>query len=276
MKGLSLKNGIIEKFLMSYNRNTVYDAYSTIKSNGHCGLVSHTSLKCEESKVVICMPFYKGKDLFYHIRNKERLTEVEARCIFREVLHALLHLHGLGFAHLDLSPENIMITDEGIKIIDYEFCAKLSLDQNDNDFQMVRVGKKNDFFQPYMSPEVYENRDPVSKVVSCNSKQLKDFDMYALGCILFVMVQGNTMFRTPSRRDHSFNIFRQKGIRNLLAQRKEKHISKDLEDLLNKMLAEDPKKRLSPEEILKHPWVLPSCPLVLILKNQDLHKKTLE
>jgi serine/threonine protein kinase len=44
----------------------------------------------------------EGGELFDHIAGKGRLSEEEARAIFKAILDAVAYLHGLGIAHRDL------------------------------------------------------------------------------------------------------------------------------------------------------------------------------
>jgi 5'-AMP-activated protein kinase catalytic alpha subunit len=49
----------------------------------------------------------EGGELFDHIAGKRRLSEEEARSIFKAILDAVAYLHGLGIAHRDLKARQI-------------------------------------------------------------------------------------------------------------------------------------------------------------------------
>ncbi len=55
---------------------------------------------------------YHGGSLLKYIQNKTRfskLTELETKYIFKQVLQSIQILHSFGMSHLDISPENIVI-----------------------------------------------------------------------------------------------------------------------------------------------------------------------
>jgi len=46
-----------------------------------------------KEKIIIVMEYADGGELYDHISNKGRLTEKEARKIFRQIISAMHHLH---------------------------------------------------------------------------------------------------------------------------------------------------------------------------------------
>lgn len=57
-----------------------------------------------------CCP---GGELFEHIGKRAAFTEAAAADIARSLLQYLAHIHGLGVAHMDIKPENIMFDSQG-------------------------------------------------------------------------------------------------------------------------------------------------------------------
>jgi serine/threonine protein kinase len=61
-----------------------------------------------------------GGDLFSRVIAQGRLSESEARPIFRQLLQAVQFLHARGVPHLDISTENVCLTATGeVRLIDF-------------------------------------------------------------------------------------------------------------------------------------------------------------
>jgi serine/threonine protein kinase len=57
---------------------------------------------------------HAGGELFEHVASRRAtLTEATAATMARSLLQYLAHVHGLGVAHMDIKPENIMFDCEG-------------------------------------------------------------------------------------------------------------------------------------------------------------------
>lgn len=54
-----------------------------------------------------------GGELFEHIGKRAAFTEAAAAEVARSLLQYLAHIHGLGVAHMDIKPENIMFDTQG-------------------------------------------------------------------------------------------------------------------------------------------------------------------
>jgi serine/threonine protein kinase len=61
-----------------------------------------------------------GGDLFDYIATKQRFTEQDARSIVNDMLSALQHIHSKGIVHLDIRPENFLMTKKS-------FCGTVKL-----------------------------------------------------------------------------------------------------------------------------------------------------
>ncbi|KAG5477913.1 hypothetical protein LSCM4_05305 [Leishmania orientalis] len=61
--------------------------------------------------VALVMEYVRGGDLFDYIvgRGRNPFTEAEARHLFRQLLEAMLYIHGRSIIHCDLKPENVLV-----------------------------------------------------------------------------------------------------------------------------------------------------------------------
>lgn len=63
----------------------------------------------------LILQLLQGGELFEHVsRRAGPLTEAAAASIGRSLLQYLAHAHGLGVAHMDVKPENIMFDKQGV------------------------------------------------------------------------------------------------------------------------------------------------------------------
>merc|ERR1712087_581306 len=82
-------------------------------------------------------------------------------------------------------------------------------------------------------------------------------DVWACGVILFIMYAGCPPYQTPSDFDwwwdklmkENYDLFWRAHSRTIT-------FPDDFKDLINRMLAIDPKKRITIPNIMKHPWYL--------------------
>lgn len=90
---------------------------------------------------------------------------------------ALDHMHQLGYVHLDVTPQNLFLTDDGdIKLIDFGIAQQAFIEPQREGNQLLGTAA-------YMSPEHGSGRvvTPVS-------------DVYSLGCVVFELLTGRKVF----------------------------------------------------------------------------------
>ena len=63
--------------------------------------------------------YCRNGDLFDAVEKSGRMSEPVARFWFRQILSGLHHLQTQGICHRDLSPENILISGDNLKIFDF-------------------------------------------------------------------------------------------------------------------------------------------------------------
>merc|ERR1719219_2984650 len=65
------------------------------------------------SKLYFVLDYYRGGELFFHLKKRRKFAEDEARIFVAEVGLALGHLHSLDIIYRDLKPENILLHESG-------------------------------------------------------------------------------------------------------------------------------------------------------------------
>jgi serine/threonine protein kinase len=127
------------------------------------------------------MELVVGKSLADEIANAPvapgRVADIGA-----EIAAALAALHRQKVVHLDLKPENVMLTTRGVVLLDFGLAHHAELPDLLGEESSVPMGSA-----AYISPEqvLGERGDPAS-------------DIFALGCILYQLASGEEPFGRPS------------------------------------------------------------------------------
>jgi len=215
----------------------------------------------KDSKYIyLVMPFCSSGELFGYVERNGRFEEPVAKFWFRQILNALFHLQKHGICHRDVSLENVLV-DENTKalVIDLGMCIRIPYNSPSGCSKVYDVssgtlrklilpqgqcGKPN-----YISPEILQNAESFDGAA---------IDIWAAGIVLFIMLIGLPPFEWASSDDPRFRLICRGGLRQLVEQW-QRPISLDAIDLLQSMLREDPRDRLSLFQILHHPWVTEDC-----------------
>ncbi|XP_018497327.1 testis-specific serine/threonine-protein kinase 3-like [Galendromus occidentalis] len=186
-------------------------------------------------KVFIVMDLAEDGDLLCYIKKKKFLSDSRSRIYFLQIIDALNYLHGLDVAHRDLKCENILMkSSRHVKLADFGFSRPCS---KDGRRVLSRTFCGSTF---YASPEVLQGKAYNPKL----------YDVWSLGCILFIMLCGVMPFDDT---DPKLQV-KQQLCRNI-AYPKTPVVSPEAKDLLRWMLEPDVLMRTSVPRILSHPWL---------------------
>ena len=98
-------------------------------------------------------------------------NEKFARTMFRQLIDALSYMHANKSAHLDIKPENILVSEDySLKLADFDMSYK------EGDIMVLCKGTKN-----YRPLEQFQ----------CKVRDVKAVDIYSAGIVLFCMFFGN-------------------------------------------------------------------------------------
>jgi tetratricopeptide (TPR) repeat protein len=130
------------------------------------------------------MEFVHGVSVEEMIRRQKQLEEKIALDITRQIALGLEGIHGAGYVHRDVKPQNILVDANGVaKLCDLGL-ARFETDQNSS---LTATGTI--LGTPYyISPEQVEGR----KDIDTRS------DLYSLGCTLFAMLGGRPPYVADS------------------------------------------------------------------------------
>eukprot|EP00471_Norrisiella_sphaerica_P006092 CAMPEP_0184489420 /NCGR_PEP_ID=MMETSP0113_2-20130426/15355_1 /TAXON_ID=91329 /ORGANISM="Norrisiella sphaerica, Strain BC52" /LENGTH=381 /DNA_ID=CAMNT_0026872827 /DNA_START=221 /DNA_END=1366 /DNA_ORIENTATION=- len=210
----------------------------------------------DREKLFTVLEFAHRGELLDHITNSPqgKLSEIDAARIIAQVARGLQFCHDNGLAHLDVSPENILLTRKWeAKLCDFGLAKHM--DAEGIVHRTHSTGKAN-----YMAPEAYATKNNRR-----NSKRQEAFsgkfagapaDVFSLGIVAFLCITGVLPYQHPLKSDRRF-VFVTGGKEALasLLKRWGIQISRQAIDLLSRMLAVDPKKRATIQDVLESEWV---------------------
>lgn len=188
--------------------------------------------------VFVITEYSSGGELFDYIVERGRLSEAEARRFFQQIISGVEYCHRHMVAHRDLKPENLLLDEHSnVKIADFG----LSNCMRDGWFLKTSCGSPN-----YAAPEVISGKLYAGPEV----------DIWSCGVIVYALLCGTLPFDDESIP----YLFRKiKGGIYILPS----YLSECSKDLISKMLVTDPLKRMTIEDIRKHPWFLRDLPRYL-------------
>eukprot|EP00613_Pedinella_sp_CCMP2098_P007405 CAMPEP_0171611150 /NCGR_PEP_ID=MMETSP0990-20121206/10459_1 /TAXON_ID=483369 /ORGANISM="non described non described, Strain CCMP2098" /LENGTH=452 /DNA_ID=CAMNT_0012174667 /DNA_START=31 /DNA_END=1389 /DNA_ORIENTATION=- len=221
--------------------------------------------------VVLVLELSSGGELLDQLMyGAGAFNETLARTYFVQLCDALGTCHKLGFAHRDVKLENIVL-DGGsfaLRLCDFGFCSEQQQQASDNDDDDDDDGEVDQNprqnlcatecgTSTYQSPEVLRN----STRGSIPYDGVKA-DLWSVGVVLFVMVMGYPPLERANTADWYFAAL-SKGRTDRFWQAHNRTLpahgdypSHSFMDLVSRLLCVDPNRRVTLEEVLRHPWTL--------------------
>ena len=233
-KALRCVKKLSKKDLTDEEKLKLVEEVAILKSLDHPNIVKVLEFYQNDKYFFIVTEYLEGGELFDRIMECQSFTEGASVEVMQQILSAVLYLHRQGFIHRDLKPENIIFETKDlhskIKVIDFgTSCA----------YEKGNKLKKKLGTPYYIAPEVLKrNYD-------------EKCDVWSSGVIMYILLCGYPPFNGPNDK----TIF-QKVLEGKFAFPEEdwSSISKHAKEMITRMLAYDPAKRISVQESLQHPW----------------------
>jgi len=203
--------------------------------------VTHRNVLClqeiYETDLQLClvMELVTGGELFYKIIDRGSYNEKDAAEVVRQLVSGVKYLHEMGICHRDLKPENLLTDEEGltIKIADFGL-SKI--------FKHGAPLKTSCGTPEYAAPEVLTGTEEYDKSV----------DLWSVGVITYVLLCGYPPFygkEQPMLFEKIINA------RYDFPEPEWSNISINAKDFIKNLLVLNPKKRLTAEQALIHPFL---------------------
>ncbi|XP_012923721.1 serine/threonine-protein kinase ULK3 isoform X3 [Heterocephalus glaber] len=205
-----------------------------LKGIRHPHIVQLKDFQWDSDNIYLIMEFCAGGDLSRFIHTRRILPEKVARVFMQQLASALQFLHERNISHLDLKPQNILLSSlekPHLKLADFGFAQHMS----PCDEKHVLRGSPL-----YMAPEMVCQRQYDARV-----------DLWSVGVILY-----EALFGQPPFASRSFLELEEKIRSNRVIELPPRPpMSRDCRDLLHQLLERDPAHRISFQDFFAHPWV---------------------
>jgi len=190
----------------------------------------------------IVMDLMEGGELYDEIIKRETFTEKEASYVTKQLLEALVYLHGKGFVHRDLKLENLLLTSKNsldIKVADF------GLSRHINPGSRANTACGTPF---YVAPDIL--------LADSSFGYGPPVDMWAVGVILYILLSGRLPFSGGDGDDDDEALFTNILEAKLVWKKPQFDVVSDIaKDLISHLITADPSQRFTAEEALNHAFI---------------------
>jgi tetratricopeptide (TPR) repeat protein/tRNA A-37 threonylcarbamoyl transferase component Bud32 len=183
--------------------------------------IIHNIEETDDGRLFIVMAYYEGETLKQRLE-RGPLPVLEAIEIASEIAEGLAKAHAQGVVHRDVKPGNLIVTDDGVKILDFGL-AKFA------DALQLTVPGSTIGTLAYMSPEQARGEEADAKS-----------DVWALGIVMYEMLTGSVPFH-GAYPEATFHAIKHEPLPSLRAVRPD--VPEALERIVMKALEKDASRR---------------------------------
>lgn len=224
-----------------------------VKKSPHENIIKFLAYKMNGDIHYIFLEFACGGELFDRIIPDEGMERILAQRYFQQLISGIGHMHELGITHRDIKPENLLldrqdnllITDFGLSTI-FRYQGK------------TRKMERRCGTPPYAAPEVLAGLP----------YHAQPADIWSCGIVLVTMLAGELPWDAPSDRVKEFVAWKK---RKLMYTPWTKLKVEEIR-FLEKVLAVNPKERLTIEQICEEQWVKTEIPMPEVCERQKKKK----
>ena len=240
------------KLLQTYgNCKLIHNEIDIHSKLNHPNIIRLYNVSENDEEINILLEYAKNGSLFSLIQKEKGFSEHRAYKYFIQIVNAVYFLHQNNIIHRDIKPENILIGENDLlKLCDFGWAKELTMNKRSTFCGTVE----------YMAPEIVgsENYD-------------YSVDIWSLGILLFELLMGYSPFRSKKEKNIMIKI------KNHIDLKfdKNKKLSKDCKDLINKLLDMNPLNRLKIKDIFVHPFIITNSALDFKIgsSNRNIKRK---
>ncbi|XP_021696069.1 LOW QUALITY PROTEIN: obscurin [Aedes aegypti] len=187
------------------------------------------------SIAALVMEKLQGADVLTYLSSRSEYSEQIVATIVNQILDGLQYLHWRGIAHLDLQPDNIVMSSVRqvqIKLVDFGAAQPVS---------KLGSGVPNQGWMDFTSPEVLNGEAAYPQT-----------DIWSVGCLAYLFLSATSPFRGGDEAETRANI-------TFVRYRFEylfKEVTQEATRFLMLIFKRAPTKRPSVEECFEHRWLV--------------------
>ena len=231
--------------------NSLPEPMAGVQEDGHDNVPEYFGFFEAEGAYAAVMEFVAGGELYNVVEaHGSGLLETTARSLFSQMARGVRYLHRCGVAHLDLSPENFVVT------ADLATCKVI-------DFGLARVVRSlaGGLMRGWCGKTFYA---PPEMNVPGAYYDPHLCDVWSLGVTLFVVLFGGPPFKGGARMtDPVYKAMARHddGIAGIVAYWRATGVvglppvSDTALDLVRRMMCPDPARRITMEGVMEHDWM---------------------
>ncbi|XP_061567631.1 serine/threonine-protein kinase ULK3 [Cololabis saira] len=202
-----------------------------LKTVRHPHIVQLKDFQWDAENIYLILEWCSGGDLSRFIRSRRLLPESVAKRFLQQIACALQFLNERNISHLDLKPQNILLSGSVLKLADFGFAQYMS----PWDEQCALRGSPL-----YMAPEMV-----------CRHQYDSRVDLWSVGVILYETLFGRPPFASKSYAELEEKIRSNQPVELPPGAR----VSQDCRNLLLRLLERKPDARITFAEFFNHPFV---------------------
>lgn len=220
--------------LNKVSTENLFTEIRVMKELNHEHIVKLQDFEWDEKYIFLIMEYCSGGDLSSFIRSRNVLREKEARKFLRQIALALQFLQEKNIAHMDLKPQNLLLTGDEtplLKVADFGMSQHLYAGDSSASFRGSPL---------YMAPEIMMGQSYDAKV-----------DLWSVGVILY-----ETLFGMAPFASKTFEELEEKVLDDSPVKIPDNcNLSMECKDLLMRLLERDQNKRISFQDFFSHPFI---------------------
>jgi len=225
----------------------VYMEREVLLKLNHPNIIKLYSSFQDKSKLYFVLEYCPGGEFSDYLRVQRQLIKEQIRFYAAEIISIIEYLHANGVAHRDMKPENLLLNDEGhLKVIDFGTAKYINSDTRPS--QLYGNRDSTDIkIEVEIDPALKRNYDHRSTFVGTaqyvSPEMLEDSvceapaDLWALGCIIFVMA----VAQYPFHDQNEYLIFQKIKSLNVVYP---ENMDPQVKDLIQSLLKRVPLERL--------------------------------